>query len=60
VREIVSAHGGTIGVKSSEKDGTTFTAHFPRVPRLISPAAAIVDSPALSPDGNVPVTAKLA
>jgi signal transduction histidine kinase len=29
-REIVNAHGGTIQVTSSEKDGTTFTACFPR------------------------------
>ena len=29
-REIVTAHGGTIGVTSSEKDGTKFTAKFPR------------------------------
>jgi signal transduction histidine kinase len=29
-KEIVSAHGGTVGVTSSEKDGTTFTARFPR------------------------------
>ena len=29
-KEIVSAHGGTIEVTSSEKDGTTFTARFPR------------------------------
>ncbi len=29
-REIVSAHGGTIKVTSSEKDGTVFTARFPR------------------------------
>jgi signal transduction histidine kinase len=29
-KEIVSAHGGTIGVTSSEKGGTTFTARFPR------------------------------
>ena len=29
-KEIVSAHGGTIKVNSSEKDGTTFTALFPR------------------------------
>jgi signal transduction histidine kinase len=29
-KQIVSAHGGTVGVKSSEKDGTTFTALFPR------------------------------
>ncbi len=30
-KEIVSAHGGTIRVASSEKDGTTFTALFPRI-----------------------------
>jgi len=29
-KEIVSAHGGTIRVTSAEKDGTTFTARFPR------------------------------
>jgi signal transduction histidine kinase len=29
-REIVTAHGGTVHVTSSEKHGTTFTAHFPR------------------------------
>lgn len=29
-KEIVSAHGGTIKVTSSEKDGTKFTALFPR------------------------------
>jgi signal transduction histidine kinase len=29
-KEIVSAHGGTICVTSSEKGGTTFTARFPR------------------------------
>ncbi|MET3900296.1 signal transduction histidine kinase [Devosia sp. UYZn731] len=29
-KEIVSAHGGTIKVSSSEKDGTRFTAIFPR------------------------------
>lgn len=30
-KEIIAAHGGTIGVTSSEKEGTVFTAHFPRV-----------------------------
>jgi signal transduction histidine kinase len=30
-KEIVISHGGTIGVSSSEKGGTTFTAHFPRL-----------------------------
>jgi signal transduction histidine kinase len=29
-KQIVSAHGGSVGVTSSEKDGTTFTAAFPR------------------------------
>jgi signal transduction histidine kinase len=29
-KKIVSAHGGTIGVTSSEKNRTTFTALFPR------------------------------
>jgi len=30
-KEIISAHGGTISVTSSEKDGTTFTALLPRI-----------------------------
>jgi signal transduction histidine kinase len=29
-KEIVTAHGGTIDVISTEKDGTTFSARFPR------------------------------
>jgi signal transduction histidine kinase len=29
-RQIVTSHGGTIDVTSSEKDGTSFHAHFPR------------------------------
>jgi signal transduction histidine kinase len=29
-KEIVAAHGGMVGVTSSEKDGTTFTARLPR------------------------------
>lgn len=29
-RQVVEAHGGTIAVSSTEKDGTTFTAAFPR------------------------------
>lgn len=33
-KEIVSAHGGTIKVTSSEKHGTKFTAVFPRKPIL--------------------------
>jgi PAS domain S-box-containing protein len=32
VQQIVLAHGGTIGVDSSEEKGTTFTAHLPRNP----------------------------
>ena len=30
VREIVRAHGGTVGVQSSAADGTTFTVRLPR------------------------------
>jgi signal transduction histidine kinase len=29
VREIVTAHGGTVGVSSTEADGTVFTVHLP-------------------------------
>lgn len=32
VREIVRAHGGTIGVESSPETGTTFTVWLPRLP----------------------------
>jgi signal transduction histidine kinase len=32
VREIVTAHGGTIGVTSSEQEGTAFTVNLPRHP----------------------------
>jgi signal transduction histidine kinase len=28
--KIVKAHGGSIDVRSSEEDGTTFTVHLPR------------------------------
>ena len=31
-REIVTAHGGTIGVTSTEKEGTAFTVKLPRHP----------------------------
>lgn len=31
-REIVTAHGGTIGVTSTAKEGTTFTVQIPRHP----------------------------
>ena len=31
-KEIVSAHGGRVDVTSSEKNGTIFTAKFPRSP----------------------------
>jgi signal transduction histidine kinase len=43
-KEIISAHGGTIRVASSEKDGTTFVALFPRV----------VDTATLARDGVQP------
>jgi signal transduction histidine kinase len=29
VREIVTAHGGTVAVTSTESDGTVFTVHLP-------------------------------
>jgi signal transduction histidine kinase len=32
VREIVTAHGGTVGLTSSEPDGTRFTVRLPRLP----------------------------
>jgi signal transduction histidine kinase len=32
VREIVKAHQGTVGVTSTESEGTTFTVRLPRVP----------------------------
>jgi signal transduction histidine kinase len=54
--EIVSAHGGKIGVTSSEKNGTTFTAHFPRSPRPVPSAAVNGQSPALCPDRIATVT----
>ena len=31
-REIVTAHGGTIGVTSTEQEGTAFTVKLPRHP----------------------------
>ena len=30
---IVTAHGGNIGVESSDENGTTFTIHLPKRPR---------------------------
>lgn len=38
-REVVEAHGGTIAVASTETDGTTFTAVFPRNARPVGPNA---------------------
>jgi len=32
VREIVDAHGGTIGITSTTHEGTTFTVRLPRQP----------------------------
>jgi signal transduction histidine kinase len=46
-KEIISAHGGTIRVTSSEKDGTTFTALFPRIVD-----AAIVVRDESQPEGS--------
>jgi signal transduction histidine kinase len=34
VREVVSAHGGTVTVRSSEAEGTTFTVRLPRHPTV--------------------------
>jgi signal transduction histidine kinase len=39
-KEIVTAHRGTIDVTSTEKYGTTFSAHFPRKPNKPSLGAA--------------------
>lgn len=36
--EVVTAHGGTLAVTSTEKDGTTFTAQLPRHPKSTTPA----------------------
>lgn len=36
-KEIVLAHGGVIGVTSSEKDGTLFNVRFPRTARTLLP-----------------------
>lgn len=36
-KEIVTAHGGTVEVTSSEKGGTTFTARFPRLSGMEEP-----------------------
>ena len=47
-KEIVSAHGGTIRVTSSERDGTTFIALFPR-----GADAVIVAQDGVQPDCNL-------
>ena len=46
VKELVRAHGGTVEVRSSEPDGTTFTIRLPRR-AVAGPRAAA--PPALSP-----------
>ena len=38
---IVAAHGGTIGVESSEENGTTFTSQLPKRVRTTAPPGAI-------------------
>ncbi len=40
-REIVLAHGGTIGVSSTETEGTTFTAKIPRSPPAKESASVV-------------------
>lgn len=40
VREIVDAHEGTVGVASTESQGTTFTVRLPRVPSSNAPPEA--------------------
>ena len=48
-KEIVSAHGGTVQVTSTEKDGTTFTARFPRLP---GGALAVQDDSSLQKEAS--------
>lgn len=40
---IVTAHGGTIGVASSEEKGTTFTVHLPRIASATAPVTHETD-----------------
>jgi signal transduction histidine kinase len=40
-KEIISAHGGTVRVTSTEREGTTFTALFPRAPGAATAAADV-------------------
>jgi signal transduction histidine kinase len=41
-KEIISAHGGTVRVASTERHGTTFTARFPRGPDAATATADVV------------------
>jgi signal transduction histidine kinase len=41
-REIARSHGGSIGVTSTERDGTTFTVRLPRQ-RVVGSAQPILD-----------------
>jgi PAS domain S-box-containing protein len=42
VREIIQAHGGTVAVRSTQEEGTTFTVTLPRESRLASAPRAEV------------------
>lgn len=50
VSEVVRAHGGTISVRSSQREGTTITIRLPRH----APAAGRESSPPLHADGPLP------
>ena len=54
VRQIVLAHGGTIDVRSDERDGTAFRVQLPRDARAAGSAlsARAAAEPALTASGN--------
>jgi len=55
-REVVSAHGGTLGVTSSENDGTTFTMQLPRRPPTTAAVVREVAAQPVLPASSAPVT----